>query len=201
ARRFRRAHARRRSRRTRRLRARRSPDRRPASDPPNRCCRGQRHESACDGPWSSSRLSELRRLRMNLGAEAGRLPLSQCRTLLALLADRGCGAFFGAFTTAGTLTNLTHDGARGTTRVQENDTKNFFSPGLVSSAWTIFTKDLRIELRTREIVTTAGFFAALVAILAAVAFYSGVIAEVEVDGHMIGWCGPPLPPKALLRIA
>jgi heme exporter protein B len=37
----------------------------------------------------------------------------------------------------------------------------------------VFAKDLRIELRTREIVTTAGFFAALVAILASVAFYSG----------------------------
>ena len=34
-------------------------------------------------------------------------------------------------------------------------------------------KDLRTELRTREIVTTSGFFAALVAIMASVAFYSG----------------------------
>ena len=34
-------------------------------------------------------------------------------------------------------------------------------------------KDLRIEIRTREIVTTAGFFAALVAILTSVAFYTG----------------------------
>ena len=63
-------------------------------------------------------------------------------------------------------------------------------------------KDLRIELRTGEIVTTAGFFAALVAILAAVSFYGGVTAEVEVDGgHLRGWEGPPLPAKALLRIA
>jgi len=37
----------------------------------------------------------------------------------------------------------------------------------------IFGKDLRIELRTREIVTTAGFFAVLVAILSSVAFYAG----------------------------
>jgi heme exporter protein B len=73
--------------------------------------------------------------------------------------------------------------------------------GLIPSAWSVFTKDLRIELRTREILTTAGFFAALVAILAAVAFYSGVIAEVEVDGKMIGWSGPPLPAKAIARIA
>ncbi len=66
----------------------------------------------------------------------------------------------------------------------------------------MFGKDLRIELRTGEIVTTAGFFAALVAILAAVSFYGGVTAEVEVDGgHLRGWEGPMLPPKALLRIA
>jgi heme exporter protein B len=37
----------------------------------------------------------------------------------------------------------------------------------------ILAKDLTIELRTREIVTTAGFFAALVAILASFSFYSG----------------------------
>jgi heme exporter protein B len=37
----------------------------------------------------------------------------------------------------------------------------------------VAAKDLRIEIRTREIVTTAGFFAALVAILTSVAFYSG----------------------------
>ena len=36
-----------------------------------------------------------------------------------------------------------------------------------------FAKDLRIEAATREIVTTAGFFAALVAILASVAFATG----------------------------
>jgi heme exporter protein B len=43
----------------------------------------------------------------------------------------------------------------------------------MSLAFTVFAKDLRIELRTREIVTTAGFFAALVAIMASVAFYYG----------------------------
>ena len=57
-------------------------------------------------------------------------------------------------------------------------------------------------MRTREIVTTAGFFAALVAILAAVSFYGGVTAEVEIDsGSLRAWQGPPLPAKALLRIA
>jgi heme exporter protein B len=48
-------------------------------------------------------------------------------------------------------------------------------PGAFASAMTVAGKDLRIELRTREIVTTAGFFAALVAIMASVAFYSGPV--------------------------
>lgn len=43
----------------------------------------------------------------------------------------------------------------------------------VGTVLTICGKDLRIELRTREIVTTAGFFAALVTIMAAVSFQSG----------------------------
>jgi heme exporter protein B len=37
----------------------------------------------------------------------------------------------------------------------------------------VFVKDVRIEAATREIVTTAAFFAALVAILASVAFATG----------------------------
>jgi heme exporter protein B len=45
--------------------------------------------------------------------------------------------------------------------------------GLLGGAWLVAAKDLRIEARTREIVTTAGFFAALVAILTSVAFYAG----------------------------
>jgi heme exporter protein B len=44
----------------------------------------------------------------------------------------------------------------------------------------ICAKDLRIELRTREIVTTAGFFAALVAIMASVAFYEGATTTARV---------------------
>ncbi|HEX7665904.1 MAG TPA: heme exporter protein CcmB [Polyangiaceae bacterium] len=43
----------------------------------------------------------------------------------------------------------------------------------LSSAWIVFGKDLKIELRTREIVTTAGFFALLVAILTSLAFSLG----------------------------
>ena len=44
---------------------------------------------------------------------------------------------------------------------------------MVSFTRTLFTicgKDLRIEVRTREIITTAGFFAALVTIMASVSF-------------------------------
>src|SRR5258708_5021279 len=41
------------------------------------------------------------------------------------------------------------------------------------AALAVLAKDLRIELATREIVTTAGFFAVLVAIMASVAFTAG----------------------------
>jgi heme exporter protein B len=47
------------------------------------------------------------------------------------------------------------------------------SQSWLTHAWIIFEKDLRIEIRTREIVTTAGFFALLVAILTSVAFSAG----------------------------
>jgi heme exporter protein B len=53
-------------------------------------------------------------------------------------------------------------------------------PGALASALLVAKKDLLIEVRTREIVTTAGFFAALVAILASVAFYSGPDTTVRV---------------------
>jgi heme exporter protein B len=53
-------------------------------------------------------------------------------------------------------------------------------PTSVGCAFAIAGKDLRIELRTREIVTTAGFFAALVAIMASVAFYSGEVTTTRV---------------------
>lgn len=41
------------------------------------------------------------------------------------------------------------------------------------AAFAVLAKDFAIELATREIVTTAGFFAALVAIMASVAFTTG----------------------------
>jgi heme exporter protein B len=46
-------------------------------------------------------------------------------------------------------------------------------PGWVKATLLVAGKDLAIEVRTREIVTTSGFFAALVAILTSVAFYAG----------------------------
>lgn len=47
------------------------------------------------------------------------------------------------------------------------------SPGFWRGSIAVFSKDLRIEVATGEIVTTAAFFAALVAILASVAFATG----------------------------
>jgi heme exporter protein B len=44
------------------------------------------------------------------------------------------------------------------------------APSLGAAVVAICAKDLKIELRTREIVTTAGFFAALVAVLASISF-------------------------------
>jgi heme exporter protein B len=46
-------------------------------------------------------------------------------------------------------------------------------PTFVRAAILVFGKDLRIELSTREIVTTTAFFAALVAILASISFTTG----------------------------
>ena len=40
-----------------------------------------------------------------------------------------------------------------------------------SAAWLVFTKDLRIELRTGEILITTGFFALLVAVMTSLSFY------------------------------
>ena len=58
-------------------------------------------------------------------------------------------------------------------------------PGALASALAVAGKDLRIELRTREIVTTAGFFAALVAIMASVSFYGGDAAATRVAAGTI----------------
>jgi heme exporter protein B len=42
---------------------------------------------------------------------------------------------------------------------------------LTSAAWLVFQKDLRIELRTGEILITTGFFALLVSVLTSLSFY------------------------------
>src|SRR5271165_5627727 len=42
-----------------------------------------------------------------------------------------------------------------------------------SATLTVLAKDLRIEIATKEIVTTAGFFAALVAVMASLSFATG----------------------------
>jgi|HubBroStandDraft_2_1064218.scaffolds.fasta_scaffold117780_2 heme exporter protein B len=47
------------------------------------------------------------------------------------------------------------------------------SPRFVRAALTILAKDVRIEVTTGEIVTTAGFFAVLVTVMASLAFTTG----------------------------
>jgi len=46
-------------------------------------------------------------------------------------------------------------------------------PGWPGYAWLVLQKDLRIERKSGEIVSTAGFFAILVAVMASVAFSTG----------------------------
>jgi len=43
--------------------------------------------------------------------------------------------------------------------------------GFLSASWRIARKDLRIELRTKEVVVTTGLFALLVVVLSSLAFY------------------------------
>ncbi|MGZ3417307.1 MAG: heme exporter protein CcmB, partial [Polyangiales bacterium] len=47
------------------------------------------------------------------------------------------------------------------------------APGMLVQTWIVARKDLAIERRTGEIVVTGGFFGALLAVLASVAFYAG----------------------------
>ncbi|MCA9624933.1 MAG: heme exporter protein CcmB, partial [Myxococcales bacterium] len=51
--------------------------------------------------------------------------------------------------------------------------------------WYILRKDLRVELATGEIVTTSGFFALLVVVIASLSFFAGPRAEVEVAPGVI----------------
>lgn len=54
------------------------------------------------------------------------------------------------------------------------------APSFGAAVWTILAKDLTIEVRTREIVTTAGFFGVLVALMASVAYATGTATTVRV---------------------
>lgn len=47
------------------------------------------------------------------------------------------------------------------------------SPGWFRQTWLVAKKDLAIELATGEVVTTAGFFAVLVTIIASLSFFAG----------------------------
>jgi heme exporter protein B len=58
-------------------------------------------------------------------------------------------------------------------------------PGWVTHALLVARKDLAIELATGEIVTTSGFFAVLVAVIASLAFYAGPEATVRVAPGVI----------------
>jgi heme exporter protein B len=58
-------------------------------------------------------------------------------------------------------------------------------PGWLRQAWLVAEKDLLIELSTGEILTTAGFFAVLVAIIASLAFLSGENARRDVAPGVI----------------
>jgi heme exporter protein B len=53
-------------------------------------------------------------------------------------------------------------------------------PGWLAQVLLVAGKDLRIELSTGEIVTTSGFFAVLVVVIASLAFYAGADAKREV---------------------
>ncbi len=68
----------------------------------------------------------------------------------------------------------TGDGGRSAPTVRPPSTHGASRPpSLLQGALIVFGKDLRIELSTREIVTTTAFFAVLVAILASVSFATG----------------------------
>ena len=52
-------------------------------------------------------------------------------------------------------------------------------------AWLIFKKDLAVELATGEVVTTSGFFALLVVIIASLSFFAGPQSRTEVAPGVI----------------
>jgi heme exporter protein B len=80
--------------------------------------------------------------------------------------------------------NLTTEGAKKSESVTTSSASaspaSRVRPSFGGSLVAILGKDLRIELRTREIVTTAGFFAVLVCVMASVSFYSGPAATARI---------------------
>ncbi len=58
-------------------------------------------------------------------------------------------------------------------------------PGVGRQTWLVAKKDLAIELATGEIVTTAGFFAILVTIIASLSFFAGKDAKRDVAPGVI----------------
>jgi heme exporter protein B len=58
-------------------------------------------------------------------------------------------------------------------------------PSWLRQVWLVAKKDLAIELSTGEIVTTAGFFAVLVAIIASLSFFAGKDARRDVAPGVI----------------
>jgi heme exporter protein B len=52
--------------------------------------------------------------------------------------------------------------------------------GWARQAWLVFRKDVAVELGTGEVVTTSGFFALLVVVIASLSFYAGPEAKTEV---------------------
>jgi heme exporter protein B len=59
------------------------------------------------------------------------------------------------------------------------------STSWAAHAWLVFQKDLRIELRTGEIVITGSFFAVLVTVIASLSFYTGPTTRNQVAAGVI----------------
>lgn len=55
----------------------------------------------------------------------------------------------------------------------------------LGQAWLVLQKDLRIEIATREVVTTSGFFAVLVVVIGSLSFYGGPKADLVVAPGVI----------------
>lgn len=55
----------------------------------------------------------------------------------------------------------------------------------LSQAWLVLRKDLLLELRTKEIVATGGFFAVLVTVMSSLAFYTGPTVNAQVASGVI----------------